>query len=233
MTTVANIPGMESIDEAPRVVLTQPTSDEARLTRRAQLKRRRAEAKLAEARMQELDRAIAEVDDALESLAAQHVADCAPIQAGLSELESKRLDLLVGGGDPFTAELTEKRQRLQDELNTRNTALTKATDDKKSLRTSLEKERYDAAVKSADGHFINQELLFLALPELAIAATVARSTLHWASVRAKAAQSCIVGQTNWRGNNPTVAAEIAVAEELLRVAQEACAEANRVAIETD
>ena len=73
------------------IVFAENLPDDQRREKRADVKRRAAEARLLAERIQEVRQRIGEVDRELDAETARHVADCEPLQAELKKIEAKQI----------------------------------------------------------------------------------------------------------------------------------------------
>jgi hypothetical protein len=160
----------------------QAAREARRLQKRGEIKRRIAQAKIAEVRHGEASEALSRVDLEKDQLAAEHVQACQTLQARLREIEQHQVDQAVENG-PADPALAEERTRLADELRQRNAALETAIAEKNRIADALYRERREAGMASADLTLSSDLVFELGRPDLLRVLCVAQDRVKWADSR--------------------------------------------------
>jgi len=160
-------------------------AENTRMIKRREVRSRIAAADLAEQRRSEIVGTMATIDERKESLAAEHVETCAPLQAELAEIEKQQIAAITNRAPTDTA-IEGRRKELLDRLRGLNASLEESIEREDRLLTALEADRL-AAAKQCGTSILQHELFQLASPDLAEAMTVARYAVEWAERRLQAA----------------------------------------------
>lgn len=149
--------------------------EDARLQLRERIKRQIAESAVAETRLNELYEVIQTLEARKESLAADHVAACRPIQKELSLLRENQVSRILSGDDTDSDE--SRRIELQNKLAELNAKLEKQIADVDSSLTPLHREKFVVA-KQVDTT-LRTDLMHACSAENRIRLSVARSRCDW------------------------------------------------------
>ncbi len=183
-----------------------------RLQRRAAVKERIAAAQIAETRWREINSAIDAAQADKDSLAAEHVAACAPIQAELGRIEKEFVTAVVAREeiDPIR---DARRRELLAQLETLNRELSTAVRDGDEQIGRLGIERREVGLKTVDTTAAS-ELVTLGRPDLVLSLRVAEQSVQWTQARLLKARDDLRRPAQFR------AAEIAEAEKWAAMAKE-------------
>lgn len=154
--------------------------------RKKEIARQMAESDLAEAKLRDIDAAIAEQNQKKETLAADHVAECEKLQAKLSKLEAEQVDAIVTRKD-FPESKAEQRRTLALELHQRNARLATAIAEVDAVLAGLAEERRNVAVQITRPVLV-LELVNASPPELRRRHRSVSITLEHARARLEAAR---------------------------------------------
>lgn len=194
ITTIQNFgSGWEVRAEAPeRPALSAEDiaeNEASRKSKRDSIKRRIAQAELAEERWRELSQAMADCEARKDSLASQHVDACAPLQAELAEIDRKELEAVVSRA-PRNSGLQARRAHLAQQIREHNAALELAIATEDRILRQLGAERREAGMASESATLRN-ELIDCTSPALAVQVRLWSGKAMSASARVDAIRDAI------------------------------------------
>jgi hypothetical protein len=223
MTMLRNIPGTLSLTE--EFEYTRPLPREAdpaeraaieneRKIKRAELRTKIAEHKLLDSEYARLTDTIDEVNQQKESLAAEHVAACAPLQAELAKIE-KKLVTALANKETTDAKAEARRWELLADIQKLNGVLAGKIAAEDRLLAETENQRREIGMKAAK-LAVESDLIDYARPDLLVAIKVAQHTVEWAERRLRSAQEKI----GYIGRTELLTAELKAAEAALEAARQ-------------
>jgi len=214
-TAVAERPISEKEREAK--LRQAAEKEDARLRHRARIKQKMAESLIAESRLEEIMATIDKLEARKESLAADHVETCKPIQAELELLRKHRVDRILDGDDDDAD--ADRRIELQDKIADANTKLEKQIADCDASLTPLYREKLVVA-KQVDTT-LRGDLMHTCSAENRIRLRVARSRCEFLHGRLRSVRDALIG----RPSDALLPHVLADAEQMLFEAEQMSSEA--------